>query len=426
MRNRRLALLVAASGLFAAGTAHAQAYTITDLGMSGGYGINDDGVVVGSGSNLHATIWENGVRFDLGTFGGNQSFADKINASGQIVGAADNASGNRRAFVYTNGNKVDLGTLGGSSSDARGINDLGHAVGASWTANDAQWRAWVYTGGAIQMLPSFGGTYSGAEGINSSGVIAGWSDYSTTSSRRAFRYANGVLTDLGTLSGASVATDINEAGWIVGYAENANGRNRPVRWIGNTLTELAAPQGVRSAYANAVNDSGMVVGTADDRAMIFNNWGPVYLDDLVGPTNLDLQRAEDVNANGDITGLAWNTTTNSYTAFLAERNPLVLAPPSPGLAGVVNTFDVTGAQPGATVYLVYGLQRGTTDLQQWCVGEALGMRNGTIGAQAVANGNGVAVPSGLTPANGSGHTVYYQAVELRSCRVSNLVTYTYP
>src|SRR5260370_37084392 len=76
---------------------------------------------------------------DLGTLGGNRSFAFGINNRGQIVGESITASGSGHAFLFENGAMVDLGTLpGGSFSKASGINDRGQVVGSSSTASAAK------------------------------------------------------------------------------------------------------------------------------------------------------------------------------------------------------------------------------------------------------------------------------------------------
>ena len=53
-------------------------YTVTDLGFSGGRKLNDLGQVAGDYNDIdgyrRACIWDNGVRTDLGTFGGSYSF----------------------------------------------------------------------------------------------------------------------------------------------------------------------------------------------------------------------------------------------------------------------------------------------------------------------------------------------------------------
>jgi probable HAF family extracellular repeat protein len=69
---------------------------------------------------------------EIGTFGGASSFANAINASGQVTGYAYTASGDRHAFLYTGGVLVDLGTLAGfSQSFGLAINSDGTVVGTA-------------------------------------------------------------------------------------------------------------------------------------------------------------------------------------------------------------------------------------------------------------------------------------------------------
>ena len=58
---------------------------------------------------------------DLGTLGGNLSFAYAISNRGQIVGYSKTASGEDRAFLWEDGTMADLGTLGGASSAAYAV-----------------------------------------------------------------------------------------------------------------------------------------------------------------------------------------------------------------------------------------------------------------------------------------------------------------
>ncbi|MCA9241230.1 MAG: PKD domain-containing protein [Planctomycetales bacterium] len=87
----------------------------------------------------------------LPSLGGAQSWAEDINASGQIVGAAELPTGDKHAVLWQNGAVIDLGTLGGAESHAYAINNKGQVVGEAQTAS-GEWRAFLWEGGVITDL----------------------------------------------------------------------------------------------------------------------------------------------------------------------------------------------------------------------------------------------------------------------------------
>lgn len=123
--------------------------TPLDLGsLSGGSwqtarDVNDDGSVIlwgtpAGATHNHAAMWdgaESSPIIDLGTFGGQESWAYGINNSDQVVGWAELPEGNYHAFLWDRGEMLDLGTLGGLFSSAYAISDNGTIVGF---AHDAQ------------------------------------------------------------------------------------------------------------------------------------------------------------------------------------------------------------------------------------------------------------------------------------------------
>jgi probable HAF family extracellular repeat protein len=205
---------------------------IVDLGflnggsVSGANAINDLGDVVGSSafsnSNRfeHAFVWNSarGMQ-DIGTLGGNNSWALGINNHRQVVGYSslpgDNAS---HAFLWTSaGGMRDLGTLGGSVSSAQAINDSGAIVGGSRLPGDTMSHAFVWTESkGMQDLGTLGGSNSIAVAINNSGEVVGNSDTHKTSKVGVFLWRSGKgMENLTKQISAS-------SGWWVTFAGGIN------------------------------------------------------------------------------------------------------------------------------------------------------------------------------------------------------------
>jgi probable HAF family extracellular repeat protein len=110
------------------------------------------------------------------------------------------------------------------------------------------------------------GAYStGARAISDNGVVVGWSG------SHAFKYQNGIMTPLPTLPGQSdcIAKDLNNLGMIVGSC----GR-RPVMWFAGQVIDLG-DLGGGEGTANAINESGVIVGTSSVPAI------PPYVPDVI-------------------------------------------------------------------------------------------------------------------------------------------------
>ncbi len=203
--------------------------SVTNLGVRGEVGgINEAGVVVGryvDGTRSGAFMYRDGMLSDLGVLGGNladpyaYSAATGVNVRNEVVG-----SSNGRAFLYVNGAMRDLGTLGGNQSAARGINDRGQVVGMAANAQ-GQPTAFLYDG-AMRALP--GWDYATAIDIsNRAQVIA------SDEGAHGYLVADGKATRLDQLPDVASRgwhhlepKGINDRGWIVGTAFNAEGQSR--------------------------------------------------------------------------------------------------------------------------------------------------------------------------------------------------------
>lgn len=163
-----------------------------------GEAINSLGQVVGysAASSLynpeqHAMLVTGSTMYDLGLLGGTttaiavqgkNATATAINTAGQIAGYSTYNGAPyyyaQHAFLTSAGGPMqDLGTLGGNYSYAFGINTAGQIVGQATTTADAANDGFLYTGGTMYDLnsliaPGSGWSVNTAWAINDSGQIA--------------------------------------------------------------------------------------------------------------------------------------------------------------------------------------------------------------------------------------------------------------
>jgi probable HAF family extracellular repeat protein len=165
--------------------------------------ISAGGVVVGtvtssSGSFQSAIIWRlpSLATTNLGTLpGGTQSFGFDVNDSIQAAGTSTiNPTGSPvHAFLWTNGVRLDLGTLisgPSASSQAFGLSASGLVCGEG-SALDAGGNTtthgllWDYNRQVVDLLPLAGNSFSTANAVNSGGTVVGHSS-SPTQPRAVF------------------------------------------------------------------------------------------------------------------------------------------------------------------------------------------------------------------------------------------------
>jgi probable HAF family extracellular repeat protein len=157
---------------------------------------------------------------DLGTLGGSSSFAEALNARGQVVGISDTAvNGASHAFSWTKqGGMADLGTLGGNFSLAIAVNERGMAVGDASTADGSiHASSWTKQGGIVD-LGTFGGSVAFANAVSENGQVVGTSGTPGDVSTHAFSWTKqSGMVDLGTIGGNfSSASGVNGRGQVVG------------------------------------------------------------------------------------------------------------------------------------------------------------------------------------------------------------------
>ncbi len=321
-------------------------YVITDLTPSlpsGGYSsataINNSGQVAGvSGTSTDftsATLWQaNGSMTNLGTLpGGSTSNANAINNNGQVVGQS--ATGGDASLAFSSNGSTMTGlptTAGTTGSTASGVNNAGQIVG-SININSVNLAAiWSNsTSSPVVLTDANNQSVTGSvNGINNNGLLVG-----TNSSAQAFaaNASNPVATLLQSpvSSRNTQALAVNDSGQIAGNAVIGNATNA-VLWQNQTSTPLnLGSLGSFSVYAvssaNAINGSGQVVGNSTTSSSFsnaffwYNSGGAgsmANLNSMVSsnPQSLTLINAAGINAYGQITGNATNSSGDTH-AFLA-------------------------------------------------------------------------------------------------------------
>ena len=278
----------------------------------------------------------------LGTLGGTSSSAEAINDSGQVVGNASTASGDSHAFITgLNGvGMTDLGVLGG-----RAINDSGQVAG-TFLAADNTTHAFITGSDGVGMtdLGAIGKVSVIVQGMNTSGQVVGFSIVDADFNFLAFMTGpNGVgVTNLDTTFGGiqSVANAINDSGQVVGAAELDRANLISHAFItgpGNTdMTDLGTLGGPTSS-AFDVNNSGQVVGRADtdggDSHAYITGPNGVGMTDL-GTLGGSFSFATDINDAGEAAGFAGTTNNSETHAFLFSHGGITdLSLLDPGVAG---------------------------------------------------------------------------------------------
>jgi probable HAF family extracellular repeat protein len=326
-----------------AGSAHAAPrFRIVDLGSAASpyasvvVGLNRAGVAVGSELDadvLKCAVFDHGAVTLLQSLDGASCFVGGINDDGTIVGSfqLSGEGGATHAFAYRDGVMQDMGTYPGYEfSAAVGINDHGVIVGNS--ADAIHNKVFVYRNGLFKHIPvPPGGVNVYAGGLNERGDITGTVQL-PTDHRHAFAWHDGAAVDLGTLgnayNGESAGIAINDRGQIAGWSSGNGFRSHAILVTDGQMQDLGTipkDDPYATSVATGIDQRGWVVGVSDDGggntfAFLFDGKETLDLDMLLDKRTRSawhLLSAQAINQSGEITGMAVSLEDGSEHVFLA-------------------------------------------------------------------------------------------------------------
>ena len=265
----------------------------------------------------------------------NFSSASGVNDSGQIAGwytsgvysgtGGANPNDIFRGYVYDTAAGVSkpltaLPSLGGVNSFALAVNAGGQLAGQASDGTANHPVVWNTPAKAVDLgLPSgFVAGRSQAISDNGQAALTLFKNTSFTQyvDEQAYKSVNGQLVQLGTLGPASAHSDaygINNAGTVVGVAQNPTNGDADVGvyWDGTGAHEIVPIAGSYSE-ANAINNNGLIVGAsgtlADD-----SDYKAAFVDAATGA----IKTVDGLSAafpNADFYGVTPNSTFANATA----------------------------------------------------------------------------------------------------------------
>jgi probable HAF family extracellular repeat protein len=278
----------------------------------------------------HAFIWNSSSGMtDLGTLGGNTSYALGINNSGEVVGysyLADNVT--THAFTWTSsGGMVDLGSLpGGSWTHAEAINSAGDLAGEGLDANGKQVPLyWSPSGGFVSLGENVGDSRNYGFGINDSNEMTGQKYQAEVVRAYTWSPTQPSVHDIGTLPWGihSVGNAINNLQHVTGTASTAVvGRFDAFFWTRKTgMLHIGSIAGGTYTAGEGINDTDEVTGfgvNTTGKSIGFywsQSTGMTLLQTLGGIESVGFH----ITSSGAIAGYSSNAAGSFHAALWANQ-----------------------------------------------------------------------------------------------------------
>jgi probable HAF family extracellular repeat protein len=229
-----------------------------------------------------------------------------INSAGHVVGRTGSDTGDA-GFIFIDGSLQVLGTPGSFSSPTA-LNDNGQIAGSVSNAGA------LYVDGAWQLA-----------GVKTIVDINNNGQYTGQNSTHAYIYSGGLVTSLGPKFGTawSSANAISESGIVVGWARTEDNPVDPVVegfiYENNSVSFIDPPAGGGYARPYDVNDSRQVVGyfpsaSGDSHAFYYDNGAIQDVGTLGGRTST----LDGINAAGDAVGSSINVDFDSRATLYTD------------------------------------------------------------------------------------------------------------
>jgi uncharacterized membrane protein len=218
--------------------------------------LNDRGHIAGIGNDeldLATWLWRpSGVT--VLRWPGMLVWMSSLNNRDQIVGSLEHPAGDtpRQPFRWQDGRFTLLEVPAGMHGSANRINNRGDVLGSVANQDRSIQMTVLWRGGRMtELSPPGGGTVHPFD-FNDQGQVVGGYTRPDSDVLRPFKWERGRFTDLlpGRPDARGAAQDINESGEIVGFADN-----RAVLWRGGRMIDLGL-----EGSANDINDRGEVAG----------------------------------------------------------------------------------------------------------------------------------------------------------------------